>query len=179
MRNRLISLPTWALFLVTAVLWTAVLFAVGLIEGGHWQDALLPAAPVGVVVGLGTALALKHRWRMEHQALGPIAATDRRTAMRAAQKGPAPADPEVRAAALRLAQRQLQEVRRRYPLLAIAGAVYTTADLVGAFVFSNWFLLVPAVLVVPMAISLARHPKRLRARIALLSEPQEPVVRAK
>ncbi|TDU83396.1 hypothetical protein EV138_5860 [Kribbella voronezhensis] len=177
MRNRLISLPTWALFPVTAVPWTAVLFAVGLIDGGSWREALLPAATVGVIVGLGTAMALKYRWRTEQHALGPIPAEDRRTAMRAARKGPAPADPEVRAAALRLAQRQLQEVRRRYPLLAIAGAVYAAADLIGVFVYSHWYLLIPAVLVVPMAISLARTPKQLRARIALLSEPQEPVLR--
>ena len=165
------SMPTWALFLVTGVPWIAVLFVIDLIYGDSLLRALIPAAIFGVLLGVATTFALKFAGRMEKRAFGDAPTEVRRAATRAARTGPVPADPAVRAAAVRLAQQQLQQVRRTRPVLAVVAVTAVTTSVIGAF-FSPWPLLALA-FEVPLMAQIFLIPRRLRGRIALLSEPQE------
>src|SRR5882757_8684092 len=123
MRDRLLSMPTWARLLVTGLLWFALLFVIGLIEDDNLWRALIPAAILGDIMAAGTTFALKYGLRAERRALGDVSQLDQRAAIRAARTGPVPADPVVRAAALRLAENNLEQGRRSRPLLAIAVSV--------------------------------------------------------
>jgi ABC-type multidrug transport system fused ATPase/permease subunit len=174
-RDRLISMPNWALFLVTGLPWVAVFFVIDLIFGDSLLPALVPAAILGVVLGVGTTAALKFGDRLEKRAFGDVSTEVRREATRAVRTGPVPADPETRAVALRLAQQHLRYVRRLRPVLAVNAALALIVGVVGAF-SSSWLVLA-FVFAVPLLAQLVLTPRRLRDRIALLSEPQEPVLR--
>jgi hypothetical protein len=171
MRERLLSLPGWVLFLATAVAWVAALFAVGLISADDPLWAIESAAVVGVPLGAGTTLALKFGERAERRALGDLPPESRQAAIRAARKGPAPADPGVRAAALRLAEQGLQRSRRPVSVLVIGTGALVVADIALAVLYSEWILLLaaPVTAMIPISVLLTR--KRLRARVRMLSEP--------
>lgn len=135
MRDRLNAMPVWALLLLAWLGFTAGLFllwtietAIGVVDGGlRLRWLLLITAGAAIPMAAALVWGLKLRWRIENRAVGEGAPGEiRKAAVRATVKGPVPSDPEVRAAAIRLAQEQIL-------LLA---------------------------------------PKRLRKRIALLSEPE-------
>jgi uncharacterized membrane protein len=174
MRDRLLSMPTWALLLVTGLLWFAVLFVIGLIEDDDLWRAFVPAAIGGVIMAAATTFPLRYGLRTEQRALGDVSQFDQRVALRAARKGPVPADPAARAAALRLAEKNLEQVRRSRPLLAAAGSLFVVAQIGLAFSSSSvWNLLLLVPLVPALAFSLFRRPGRLRARVAVLSQAQD------
>lgn len=86
-------------------------------------------------------------------------------------KGPVPSDPEVRVAAIRLAQEQIQRTSKVRPLLIIGMIAAMFASIAGALTGSFWSLLY-LLLYIPLFVILLLTPKRLRKRIALLSEPE-------
>ncbi|QNE16597.1 hypothetical protein F1D05_00125 [Kribbella qitaiheensis] len=169
-------MPVWALLPVTWIPWTAILFAVNLASGDSLLPAFELAAVGGVVLAVATTLPLKFRWRAERRALGEATQTDRTAAIRAARTGPVPADPEVRAGALRLAQTDLQRPQRWRPWMAVAGLVFVAGQIGLAF-SSPWSLSRSGARRPVVRLLVVRLPKRPRTRIALLSEPQEPVLR--
>jgi hypothetical protein len=176
MRDRLLSLPIWALFLVIGVPCFAVMFAIELIVGDDLQWSLISAALFGVLAGAATTFGFKLSGRMEKSAFGDASVDVRREARRAVRTGPVPADPAVRAAALRLAEFSLQRLLRTRPVLIVCAAVVVVGTAVTAL-DSPWSLLLLAIYAPAIAGMVFLTPRRLRARIALLSEPQEPVRR--
>jgi hypothetical protein len=176
MRDRLMSLPIWALFLVTGLPWLPVLLVIGLVEDADFARAFVPAAVFSVVMGLLVTLALKYRWRAEGRAVGDVGDEVRRAAIGASVKGPVPTDPEVRAVALRLAEHRLEQIRRTRVWILVSTALVVVGNVISA-IYSPWRLLFLAIYLPSMLIGWFVVPKQVRARIALLSEPQEPVRR--
>jgi hypothetical protein len=163
------------LFLASAVAWVAVLLAVGLIAGDTLPWALASAAVVGVTLAAAMTVALRVGERMQKRALGDVSPEFRQAAIRAAQKGPAPTDPGLRAAALRLAEQNFRRSRWPLVLLMISGSVLVVAEIVLAIREPDRSLLLLALVTVVLPISLLLNWKRLRARIRVLSEPHESV----
>jgi hypothetical protein len=169
MRDRFLSLPVWALFLILGAAWCAVFFVVNLISGDDLAHTVVLAAIGGAVMGVATVAPLKFRWRVEQRALGGVAPTDRSMAIRASRSGPVPTDPEVRTAALELAQGDLRRQLRARPWMAAVLVLLVISEIGIALTSSPWSLLVLAPLVPIMVFQLFVFPQRLRERIALLS----------
>jgi hypothetical protein len=171
MRDRLNSTPTWALFLILWLAWTAVLFAVGIIPTRDYLWSLGLGAAVGLLVGAAMTFALKARLRWENRALGDTPKDARSQALRAAVKGPIPTDPELRAAALAVAEEQLRQLRRSRRLMIVALVMSGIAAVGLAFTSSPWHLLL-LVFYLPTLHTFFFAPNRLRKRISQLSEPE-------
>jgi len=168
MRDRLLSLPGWALFLALGSAWFVVFFVINLISGDEVRPALGLAAIGGAVLGLATTVPAKFRWRAEQRALGEVAQTDRSAAIRASRTGPVPADADVRNAARELAEADLQRLLRWRPAMTVVLVALVASEIAVAF-YSPWSLLAMVFIVPGLAFQLFVFPKRLRARIALLS----------
>jgi hypothetical protein len=172
MRDRLMSLPVWSLFLVIAIPCAAVMSVFDLSTGGSFPWALIPAAGFGILAGASATLGLKLAARMEKRVFGDAPIDVRRQARRAARTGPVPTDPEVRVAAFELAQEDLKRVLRSRPWMAAILVLLVVSEIGLAFTSSPWALLVLVPLVPVLSFQLIVFPKRLRARIALLSAAQ-------
>lgn len=168
MRDRVMSMPVWSLLPVAWLAWGAVFFVVNLISGDDVAHAVVLAAIAGAVMAVATVAALKFRWRVEQRTLGGVTPTDRSTAIRASRGGPVPTDPEVRTAALELAQGDLKRQLRSRPWMTGFLVLLVVSEIAGAF-YSPWAILVLVLLVPVFAFQLFVLPKRLRERIAQLS----------
>lgn len=169
MRERLNTTPTWALLLILWLFWTVITFVMGVIAVRDLLWTSVFAVGIGLITAAALTFAIKIRLRWENRALGDVSKDVRRQALRAAWKGPVPADPEVRAAAISVAQEQLRQARRARPILIIVAACGLVAAVGSAVVGSAWQLLTAA----PHLFLLAAFflsPKRLHNRLALLSE---------
>jgi hypothetical protein len=100
------------------------------------------------------------------------AGPDHRAVLRAAAGGPVPADPELRAAALELATRQLRGAQRARRPIAVLLGLCAALEAVAAVVFTPWLWVGTAVLLVILTHQLGQ-PARLRRRIAEL-RPDQP-----
>ena len=87
-----------------------------------------------------------------------------RAVLRAAAGGPVPADPELRAAALELATRQLRGAERASRPVAAVLVLCAALESAAALAFTPWLWTGVAVLLVILAVQL-RQPARLRRRI--------------
>lgn len=130
----------------------------------------------GLLLGVMMAFTVRNWQRRLAPAVEGLSPEARKAAYRAARRGPAPAEPEVRAAALEIAERQLARVRKARIWLVIAtvcvvlSAVLTTLD---ALTSGNddgqpWWRLWPAVLVSGVLGAQLFQPRQLRRRIAVL-----------
>ncbi|GAA0930963.1 hypothetical protein GCM10009554_14590 [Kribbella koreensis] len=171
MRERLNSTPTWALLLILWLAWTAVTFAIGIIETRDLFWSLIFGTAVSLMVAVGMTFAIKARLRWENGALGDAPKDARRLALKAAWKGPLPTDPELRATTLAVAREQLRQMRRGRPLQIVAVSLVTVSAIGLAFTDSPWQLLM-LVFYVPLAVTFLYAPTRLRKRIAQLSEAE-------
>lgn len=141
----------------------------GVLGGEGWTQAL--AGAIGAAVGgAGIGATLLHgQARRRADAVAGLPAPARRTASRAAFRGPVPEDPEARGAAYALTQQALAEHRRRR-VVGVLGAVVILAMLVNLAVQGSawWWLVVAGTL------GLLVHgwfvlPGRLRSRAELLN----------
>jgi hypothetical protein len=179
MRDRLHALPPWLFLLLDWVGMTVLLlvaltiqFAVRPVDlelSTSWR--LMIAAVTGLLIAVPLAKAIKHRWRLQDRAMGDSPVDVRRAAVKAAWKGPVPADPEVRAAALRLAQEHLAKTGKARLLVFVGVGLVLISAVGSAVTGSPWRLLFIA-LYVPLLVTVVRAPNRLRRRIAELSEPE-------
>lgn len=115
MNRWLLRAPLWALATVCGVP-IAVFLALLLHYARHqtWTQAAVAAVICGVVGGLFTASSSRRQLARSRAAIGeaPDGVRDR-VAARPTARGPMPADPEERAATLRLIDSQIAELRRR------------------------------------------------------------------
>ena len=170
MRDRLMSMPVWAMLPAAWLAWGAMFLVINLISGDKVADAVVLAAIVGAVMAVTTVAALKFRWRVEQRALAAVAPTERSSAIRAARTGPVPTDPQVRTAALELAQADLKRQLRARPWMVAVLVLLTVSEIGLAFTSSPWSLLVLALIVPAFTFHMFVFPQRLRERIALLSQ---------
>ncbi|MEV8378868.1 hypothetical protein AB0P21_39390 [Kribbella sp. NPDC056861] len=173
MRERLVTMPTWALFLITTLA-----FLLPMIIAGFFGDLLTRAGLIffvafSLVFGAIMTLTLKRRFRRERRAVGDVPPAVENAAHKAVMRGPVPTDPEIRAATLKLAEHQLQMMIKWRPLVIIGftiAAVATVASVIAASE-APWRLLVIACYV-PLMLAQWYGPKKLRRRIQELAEPQ-------
>ncbi|NEA37180.1 hypothetical protein [Streptomyces sp. SID13031] len=139
-------------------------------ELDSWLWMIIPGlvAAVGVALAAGLGLlSTQRRLRPAVEGLSPEAA---RVALKAARRGPVPTQPEIRAAALGIAERQLAGFLRVRIWLLIAGAcaivsqVFLALDDDG---FDWWRLLAAAAFALAFAMQFYQ-PKLTRRRIAQL-----------
>ena len=140
--------------------------------GAGWAGAGFIATsgiPFGLIMGPWAS-----RWRRERAQAEAGLATDKlRAARRAASRGPVPADPEVREAAIRIASHQLANILRHRIFRMLLGGVMLLATVGAAAAGSLWAL----VYGLAAAGSLYFHgywPRQLKRRIELLSAPDTP-----
>lgn len=169
MRERLNTMPTWALLLVTWLFWAVVTFVMGVVADRDLLWTFVFAVGIGLITAAALTFGIKSRLRWENRALGDASKDVRRQALRAAWKGPVPADPEVRAAAIEVAQEQLRQMRRTRLILVVAVTVGLVATIASAITGSPWRMLYTLPYVVLFAAAFVLTPRRLRHRLALLS----------
>ena len=135
-----------------------------------WLGAVLGGLVGGIFFGAVMAFSIDKRRRAMRAAVGDLPTGEAKAARRAADRGPIPTDPEIRAAAVRIATQQLDllrpVLRRRF---IVAMVLLLTFSVVGAVIESPWYLLyalVPALVLT----SQWYLPRRIRRRIRLLSE---------
>jgi hypothetical protein len=172
------DLPSWAVGTLSGILY-GVLFALAaryLMEL-RWTGALIVG---GIQAPLfGAAMGFVSR-QMKHL-VAPTAGGDELTrkqrgiALRAAQRGPIPADPAVRAAAAEYARRHLDQAEKRWHRILIAfGAFFLLVSfVVGVFDDDRpwWRALLP-LCGAAVCSYLLFQPRHLRRRITALTAEQ-------
>jgi hypothetical protein len=124
---------------------------------------------VGVAFGGGMAFSLDKQRREVRAAVGGLPANKLRAARRAAHRGPVPTDPEIRAAARRIATQELDRHLRVRKVVIVWPALVVVSSVGAAVTGSPWQLLY-ALGAGVLLIGQWYWPQRIRLRIELLSE---------
>jgi hypothetical protein len=172
MRAYLSKAPRWIMAVITGLPVGIMMAIYTKIDGPtSWLGAVLGGLVGGVCFGAVMAFSIDKRRRAMRAAVGDLPRGEAKAARRAADHGPIPTDPEIRAAAVRIATQLqldlLRPIRRR--LFIVAMVLSLTFSVVGAVIESPWYLLyalVPALLPTSQWY-LRRH---IRRRMKLLSE---------
>lgn len=176
MRRFLIQAPWWVLSVVTGVPFgvaMVVMSHVLLPSVGHPTRSLPLIANVilgmlaGVVFGAVMGPLAARLNRRTRSVLGPLPAEDFAVVLRAAARGPVPADPRLRRAAGRLAQLRLDELNRNRAGTSAVFSLGFLMEVYAAVVTSAWFWLGALVCASVIAGQLW-FPRRLRRRIEQL-----------
>ncbi|MEV0794402.1 hypothetical protein [Kribbella sp. NPDC050459] len=153
---------------------------VGGVAVGLWGKVVTEAswarsgivAIIGTIVATGTVWWLEPGWRRQRDELeGGLSADKAALARRTAVRGPVPDDPEVRAAALRIASKSL--IRSRWqpgPRLTTALGGMMAIGSVGAALSGSLLAVLYALTGAGMLYSGLYLPKQLHRRIELLSQ---------
>jgi hypothetical protein len=170
MRIDLADAPRWVAGVVTGIPFGAAMGVYTKIDGPtSWTAAIVGGLITGVAFGTGMALWLDRQRRELRAAAGDLPAGKLMAARRAAHRGPVPIDPEIRAAARRIATRQLDRFLRTRKLFIAVMALAVVVGVGMALTGSPWRLLY-ALGAGALLIDQRYWPQRLRRRIALLSE---------
>ena len=170
MRTYLADAPRWVLGVVTGVPFGAATGVYTTIdEPTSWTEAIVAGLIVGVIFGAAMAYSLDQRRREVRAAAGELPANKVKVARRAAHRGPVPTDPEIRAAARRIAIQLLDRFFRGRKLSIAVMALVVVFGVGMALTGSPWRLLY-ALGAVTALINQRYWPIRIRRRIALLSE---------
>jgi hypothetical protein len=115
MRTYLLTSPPWAVGLVSGLIFGAGFAAVTRFTAPppvSEQVVAIAGVVAGVLVGGAVAYAGVRRQRDVRAAAGDLSPAQQLDAYRAAVGGQVPADPQIRAAAVRIAQRRIEELRQ-------------------------------------------------------------------
>lgn len=135
---------------------------------GYRPGAAVAGGVVGALLfGLAMGPFLAWLYRRARPAADAVPDGRHREVRRAAARGPVPADPAVREAALRIVEYQLVESSRYRGPAAVLLGLFTVLEAVAALIYTPW-LWVGAVLFLAILVLQARQPERLRRRIAEL-----------
>ena len=168
-RGAWLRAPWWVLALTLGAIFAVGQLAVRLLQGESVAASALPAALSGVFFGLIMGAFTRQMNRRWLAAVADLPASEHREVRRAARRGPAPADPEVRRAALEIVAHQITVFRAlRWAVLMYGALAVMTAFLV--LVASPWWILSVLFWLGLLALHLWM-PRHLRDRQRLLSEP--------
>lgn len=170
MRTYLQRAPWWVLsgvqgtfFALAMTVWRH------LSKGESWVDSFVPSAISGLLFGAFMGPQMVRQRTRQQAAAGPVSEEHRREVARASWRGAVPADAQLRAAALRLAEHQAGESdRHRTGSFAVFGSLLVLG-LVLAVTDSLWWLLTVAVHALLLA-NTVWWPRRLKRRAALLRQ---------
>ena len=175
MLKRLSTAPRWVLALVTGVPFAVVMSVYAAMTLTNLTVA--GRVYVGVVVGIvgGAFFGFFMGWFTERRRNDvPVRAVDevpdalRPVVMRSAWRDPAPADPFVRHAALRVVEDSRELNHRRWRSTAVIFTCFSLFHLALALTSSRWYWLGFALFAGLLALHLA-WPRRIDQRIAILS----------
>ncbi|MEV6411369.1 hypothetical protein [Kribbella sp. NPDC051718] len=170
MRTFLSKPPAWAVGLVSGVP-----FGIGMgffikSDGDSLRASMISGTVLGVAFGVAMAFTLRRQLHLLVRTVGSeISPADRRAAGRALRRGPVPADPRIRAAAIRLARNQLELLQRwRLRSLVIFGLLLAVS-ITGVFAGSHWGITLVALYLFGLGYQLVR-PRMLRSRLDELTQ---------
>lgn len=172
MRRYLYNAPWWAWSMLNGAVFAVCAIAAFKVVGESWSGAVVFGVTMGVLLGAISGPFSARAMQRTREAVGPepLARDQMRLAGRAALRGPAPADPAVRAVAARLAAQQRDQTTRLRPWL-----VTGSAALLALFVYlaltspPTWWWAGAALYAALTGSSLAL-PRRFRQRVALLED---------
>lgn len=177
-RRFLMNAPWWQLSLIVGLI-AGPLFGAGMgialsvTEGRSsdgWVPGFLGGVVFGVVAGAITGPIAAYQSQRTRSVLGPLSAEDYSVVLRAAGRGPLPADPELRRAAGRLAAYRVEVTTRMRAFTFPVLGLFFVLEAVQAVVTSAWYWLA-AVFFALMLVQGWWEPRRLRRRIELLADP--------
>jgi hypothetical protein len=139
-----------------------------------WPGAVFSVVVGGVLTVIAIKLVVSNLQRRLGPAVEGLSPETARVAYRAARRGPVPAEPDVRAAALGIAERQLAGMLKGRIWLLIAGACVVLSQVLVALDDDSrqWWRFWPAAGMVLVVAAQFYQPKQLRRRIAQLREPE-------
>ncbi|GAA1676489.1 hypothetical protein GCM10009745_19660 [Kribbella yunnanensis] len=167
MQAFLLRAPSWVIGVLSGGLF-AVLFVVAWGPDTRLGFVVITALVAGAIFGTTLALATRASRREQLRALEEVPLADWKAVRRAAWRGPVPAEPASRAAALDLANRMFARAHRFRILIYIVFSVNLVLAIVQLVVNDQRWHIITLVLWV---IALASHwysLRRLQTRIALL-----------
>jgi len=170
MRTYLLTAPRWAVGLSSGLVFGFGIAAVTRFPSPPttWLATLVAGVATGVLFGVVLAFTLDMQRRDLRAAAGDLPAGQLPDAYRAAVWGPIPGDPAVRAAAVRVAERRIEAIRRSRILYATF-AILMTAGAVLNLLAGNYAVLALAAAVALLWGIELYQPKRLRRRLGRLS----------
>ncbi len=170
MRSNPPGRPRWLTSTVAGLLGGAGTLAFIRTDGESWTTSGVFAAISAVLCALG-AWWIEPRWQREWAEVeGDLPADKVELARRAAERGPVPTDPEIRAAALRIAAHRLTGSSfQPGPKATTALGVVMSVAAVGAAVSGSLWTLLYTASAATMLYSGWLYPRKLRRRIQLLS----------
>jgi hypothetical protein len=174
MRDYMSGAPKWVVAVIAGTYFGTGMGIFIKSDGSSWTETIIGALTLGVAFGIPAAFWFdKERRRQSCAAQGDLPTDKLKSAHRAAERGPIPEDPEVRAAALRIATHHLQQLPHAPRLVAIGSPVlFLIITVIGSVTDSPWYLII-AVVPVFILIGQVSLPRRTPRRIELLSAPRE------
>lgn len=173
MRGYLSDAPKWVVAVIAGTFFGTFMGIFIKSDGSRWTETIISALVLGVAFGIPAGFWFDKQRRQMRAAEGDLPTDQLKSAHRAAERGPIPEDPEVRAAALRIATHHLQQLQQTPRLVAIGmPIVLLIVSAIGSMTDSPWYLIL-AVVPVFILVSQLTLPKRIQRRIELLSKPTE------
>ncbi|WP_328333494.1 hypothetical protein OHA70_16710 [Kribbella sp. NBC_00382] len=170
MRVSVEKTPAWVICVVTGVPFGAAMGFISRSDGDSLRGAAISGAVVGLAFGIAMAFTLRRQLQHLVRAVGPdTSRVDRRAAGRALRRGPVPADPNVRAAAIRLARHQLELLGRWRLRSVIIWSLLLAISIVGIFDGSRWRIALVALYLFLLGYQVIR-PRMLRSRLEELTQ---------
>jgi hypothetical protein len=127
----------------------------------------------GLVFGVAMALIFRRQRNDWAGILDDVPEDDWKATQRAAWRGPAPADPRLRTAALQLAETNLRRMQKYRTLVCIVFGLNLVLSIVQVSLhFSILRLILVAIWLFALLSQAWYYPRRLRARVAELSAVQ-------
>ena len=161
---------TWVSAVLIGGVFGAAFGAFIKLDGESWTEAVIAAVVTGIPFGVAMG-RWGNKWLRDLEAAeGDLPADKAELANRAAWKGPIPEDPEVRAAAIRIARQYLRPYSGRFRRLSIILMVLLLIGCVVGAVTETPMVLLSAALPVAFLYVQWSQPRHLRRRIKLLSE---------
>ena len=163
-RTWLLTAPRWVHRVVSGGLF-AVFMTVffGVQDDSSWVTALIGGVVSGVVFGLIMGSWSHRTARGTHAVIGALTPGERRRAARASWRGPVPAEPAVRDAAVRMIDHQLTLYLPLRALTLVVGVLMLALYVAVALTSSPWWWAVAALWAGMITLSLLA-PRRLRQR---------------
>ena len=176
MRRIAMTAPLWVLAVTVGLPFGIYTAVVGMLVGGRGRTEALITGVIAMVLVGGTVAAATHRQRsLVRRATGDLPKDELLATVVAAERGPIPADPELRARALAVSARRLAVLDRPLPRIF---AVTTVALGVGAAVLGatsgiGWASLLPLVTAGTVGFGMVFQVRHLRQRVRLLSADRD------
>lgn len=173
MRAYLVALPMWVMSAVSGVLFGAVMTVYSIVRDDDLPLAFLVGMGVlvGIAFGISIQLVLGRDFDQGRAELAALPIEQRRAAIRAVSRGPAPADPTVRKAALNQVLRTRDLYRRRARFNLTVFGAFLVLEVVLA-IRNPWYWAAVA-LFAGFFVAQLVLPRRLERRAAVLSSPAQ------